>query len=413
MEDYDQFLRTKVEDFYGAAIINATDCEKLANEIRRTIDVQLGYQTLRRFWRLVKSQTETSNTTKSILANYLGYKDFAHFCQHAPNDVEDRNEVNFDIIEKLFGKKSEHLVGNNNDITNYNDWNEAMVQVLVMYIFSNKSTFELFVEKLHKNKMAVQYVIANYQCYHLLYEEWYLRGLQLCCNYSNVVHHKVYGHSMLGLAALFSKDYVKLEAVLQDIAGYRKSMREQYGIVFPLEGAIYGLRLVHAKHIGADAQVEALLQEVKDLCKQHEKATFEKVLTHKSLVRTLLEVLCWGGLYLEAGILLKQYGPDEVFTERHINRSLVITNQLHLAMIYSHNGEEAKAKDLFDQITNLDLVRFDRQSISNVMYQLLRLKFTSATAVKKRSGYLEELYKLIQTYRYDIFLDQIPVKLPC
>lgn len=34
MKDYDQFLRTKVEDFYGAAITNATDCEKLADEIR-------------------------------------------------------------------------------------------------------------------------------------------------------------------------------------------------------------------------------------------------------------------------------------------------------------------------------------------------------------------------------------------
>ena len=79
MTDLNLF-RVEVEKHFGRPIANRRDCEDLSVRIFENTGLLISYNTLRRFFNLAgKTQSNISQTSLNILANYCGYEHFFQF----------------------------------------------------------------------------------------------------------------------------------------------------------------------------------------------------------------------------------------------------------------------------------------------------------------------------------------------
>jgi hypothetical protein len=72
-------LQKKVAEQFGRHIVSLSDCEELVEQLSDKCNAQISAQTLRRFFGIVKSESNYSNYTLNLLANYCGFRDFESF----------------------------------------------------------------------------------------------------------------------------------------------------------------------------------------------------------------------------------------------------------------------------------------------------------------------------------------------
>ena len=73
-------LKKELELKLGQKIKNRGDAELLAHAIQETIDHQISYNTIRRFFG-VSTNVKPNNNTLNILAKFIGFKNYIHFTQ--------------------------------------------------------------------------------------------------------------------------------------------------------------------------------------------------------------------------------------------------------------------------------------------------------------------------------------------
>ncbi|MDA9906746.1 hypothetical protein N9D22_00005, partial [Flavobacteriaceae bacterium] len=73
-------LKKELELKLGQKIENRGDAELLAHAIQETIDHQISYNTIRRFFG-VSTNVKPNNNTLNILARFIGFKNYIHFTQ--------------------------------------------------------------------------------------------------------------------------------------------------------------------------------------------------------------------------------------------------------------------------------------------------------------------------------------------
>lgn len=73
-------LRHAVEDTFGRTPGSPTDFNILSYQILTRTNNKIGVSTLKRFWGYVKSDFNATYTTLSLLARYVGYRDWDSFC---------------------------------------------------------------------------------------------------------------------------------------------------------------------------------------------------------------------------------------------------------------------------------------------------------------------------------------------
>ena len=97
-------------------VLDLNDAQDLANEIQKFTGENLSYNTIRRFFGLVKHDGSVSNKTLNILSKYLGYKSYQEF-QNLPihqmeisayQSLMQSTEIDFEVnfAEQLIAKKS-------------------------------------------------------------------------------------------------------------------------------------------------------------------------------------------------------------------------------------------------------------------------------------------------------------------
>lgn len=72
-------LRHAVEATFGRTPGSPTDFNNLSYQIQNTTNNKIGVSTLKRFWGYVKSDFNATYTTLSLLARYVGYRDWDSF----------------------------------------------------------------------------------------------------------------------------------------------------------------------------------------------------------------------------------------------------------------------------------------------------------------------------------------------
>ena len=73
-------LKKELELKLGQKIENRGDAELLAHVIQETIDHQISYNTIRRFFG-VSTKVKPNKNTLNILAKFIGFKSYIHFIE--------------------------------------------------------------------------------------------------------------------------------------------------------------------------------------------------------------------------------------------------------------------------------------------------------------------------------------------
>ena len=73
-----EILKKEIENQYGSKILDRGDCEFISNYILEKFDVNISYNTLRRFFGLVQN-TNPNIRTLNALSKYAGFKSYSHF----------------------------------------------------------------------------------------------------------------------------------------------------------------------------------------------------------------------------------------------------------------------------------------------------------------------------------------------
>lgn len=91
----EQLLRRKIEELTGHGMALPRDFAWLAEQIGQRTSGRLSPSTLRRFWGYVDEGVKASTYTKNILAEFVGYRDFAHFVE-AQSQVGAQSDIVLD-----------------------------------------------------------------------------------------------------------------------------------------------------------------------------------------------------------------------------------------------------------------------------------------------------------------------------
>lgn len=109
-------LKQLTEKNIGFTIKNRGDCHKLSEQIAMSIDEEISYNTLRRFFGLDK-ETKPNSKTLNILARFNGFESFANFSQLFPKQFNwSQKELVYDLM-------------NHNEQTGLVDFIESIQQI--------------------------------------------------------------------------------------------------------------------------------------------------------------------------------------------------------------------------------------------------------------------------------------------
>ena len=103
-----QILKKKTSEKVGFKIENLGNCVQLSNTILEVNDEFLSYNTIRRFYGLVKSPKKTSKKTLDILSRYNGYHDYSHFSKSFK--FENKWKLQNDLYEQMHDGNSNEIV---------------------------------------------------------------------------------------------------------------------------------------------------------------------------------------------------------------------------------------------------------------------------------------------------------------
>ena len=79
---YIEKLKELVEKKYGKALTTSADFERFSELLGNTQQYTVSASTLKRMWGYVTDKHQSRHTTLDVLAIYLGFKHFNHFCAH-------------------------------------------------------------------------------------------------------------------------------------------------------------------------------------------------------------------------------------------------------------------------------------------------------------------------------------------
>lgn len=388
MLSIDNELRRLVTQMFGRNIASAGECKQLQTELQRTTGDIVSTQTLRRYFKLIKSETATSAFTYNALCRYIGFKDKAHFAAYLQNKNRTAKGFDFSFMETLFGQKHTHLY-------HPEFWYETMGNSIAELILTNQNIFEEYTIRFHNNAAAMRYVMEKFQPYDILATEWYMRGLALFCRSSQVHHHKMYLPSMQFERCVITGQMQDAQTYVDAMVGLLPKMRKEHGIVWPLEGVIHAAQLIMAHRNNDKNLVEKLIAEGIAFVHKNSSFTFSTPNSnnYQSFLTTLCELLNWHGLYECGYAFMMHYElmPVRDFLWYATQAELMKVTK---AIILFQSCKKEDAKTIFDNIHIENNCRFDRKNLILIQYLLLQLGFTSKRAVKQRAKIKQQILHL-------------------
>ena len=98
---YDFFitkLQEAVAERFQRRIATTCDFNQLSEAIKASVNDTLGASTLKRIWKYIEPNTQPRQSSLSILARYVGFEDFAAFCQSVSTDDADSGFLSTEVF---------------------------------------------------------------------------------------------------------------------------------------------------------------------------------------------------------------------------------------------------------------------------------------------------------------------------
>ena len=128
-------LKKELELKLGQKIENRGDAELLAHAIQETIDHQISYNTIRRFFG-VSTNVKPNNNTLNILARFIGFKNYIHFTQtHSFREKKNIAEI---IYKAIYNQDNEEIISLIKEIKKTPEDFVSFIILLVRELIYNK-----------------------------------------------------------------------------------------------------------------------------------------------------------------------------------------------------------------------------------------------------------------------------------
>lgn len=343
----DQLQKNVVREF-GKQINTATDCINLAGLLTQKFNTNISAQTLRRFFGLIKSTSESSQFTLDLLSKFCDYKDFEHFSNSYSNTE----------LELFFG---------NTENTNQNYWQKS--EQLCKQITSSPGLLVTTHRRLMSFPMARKYFIENHPLRDMLgtvYSQYFSAYLK----FSTSNEAKIFAYGFLFKSAFLLQNKELMELYIKKVKDTEIS-EEVYLIPAGLK---YGVQLLYADFIGNEYLFRKYFTEMKKVRLQYVEASEKSVC---SFEYTVLESLIFTNrtkeikYLIENNTIQKESDKDFIPSKRKITHDEVW--KILCATAYQKMGDQ-KNSDWYLNRVNLENLGIGWEKYYSMMYYFVQLK---------------------------------------
>lgn len=363
-------LRKDILKKFGKNVKTATDCDALAVLISEHCAANISSQTLRRFFRLIKSSSAPSQYTLNLLAKFCGYDDFADFCRSYRGTELEEFFANTHKSDESYWEKSEELCRKISDSP------------------------ELLVRTHHRlmgYPMARKYFIENHPLRDLIctvYSEYFSAYLK----YNTSAEAKIFAYGFLFKSAFFHQNYELMDLYFKKVKETQLSPAVH---VIPA-GLKYGIQLLYADATGNEYLFRKFYNEMKNVREDYIEASQKSVC---SFEYTVLECLVFTERTEEMRFLLEnntfQKNQDADFIPSRRKETHAEVWKILTAFAYQKMGETDKSKRCLADV-NLDHLGIGWKKYYSIMYYFVKLMQTEES---RKQPIITTLKKLIsETY---------------
>lgn len=358
-----QKLRREFEEIYFSTFSTTKGLETLA------ANIGISKNSMRRFLGKIQDNTKLRDSTLSLIAQRLGYKDYRDFCNSASRE---KYTLDFELLDIYYGI----VKGQGTSL------NETRFQIANYYfaekIISDPQNLKEFVKRFAQNEEALEYVLA----WHPSYEN---------------VAHKHYQEALFNFAKITSKSHVKVFAIAFVYFGKFMSenldVEESAKILAQIEKSVMKMRKESTKFEAFPEARYMIARSIHDYLLSGKPENYrlptvlqrEITLSHLSgigfaerfiystYVTNILNIvkdyesadICFG-----EGISDKRLAEFEI--ENHAYRAHVFLYRLERSITLYHLGNKEAAMDIFNSlpsdINNMKTFSFDSKMYFEIKY---------------------------------------------
>jgi hypothetical protein len=375
--EIEKTIKYEIVEVFGRPIVSSRDCIELSDEIYQKTKAQLNFNTLRRFFGLVKAEYPPSHSTLAILSRYCGFNSIADI---SPVKI-DRNPEQIESTSLLYYLVSlfnETGVMENNDKTFL-----SIVRHTIKFLHNHPGLTDKFQSLIAKTPNGQSFYFEQFVNVNQL-NSYYGSGLRYYMNEKRTAEGKVFAYSVWLLKEWLSGNDSK---VLQYAGQIREEKYTPKGNLY-IDCRYYAALLLHARITGL--QTEDILI---DLYKFYSSAAVqnhahaEQVFYFECIVA---EALILAGYYEDALYYLSNAEVKQKKSEccNYVN-SLQCVKLLAAIAVYKTKSSE-KAVLIFDTIKPSEFL-----FISHRYYGIMYLHLANALK-RKHSKYNETLQTLVE-----------------
>jgi hypothetical protein len=350
-------LLREVEKKYGKKVLSYADCLHLSKAITQQTGFRLNVSTLRRSFGLVKATYPPSPTTKDILAKFIGYNTFEHFCslqQTEPASAESDSSLLVHYLEVLFSKAS---------ATTYSDptWLAIMRQT-ILFLDKQPQLVDSFQRVMAKTVVGQNVYFEQFINIDQL-NGYYGKGLRYYLAEKLTKEAKLFSHSLLALRSYLTEDDNALTIHYTEVMQHTLDSS-----IHPFVCARYYASQLFFHQNNPEALYKVLNEA---------RSFFKEMLPSKDVFQSfpcfelvITEALILIGQPLEAMFYLReQKKKKSIYIPPAVDVRLFDAFDLYEAIALTMLGDEEKAKKALRRVNPAEVYFLSRQ-YHNVLYLL-------------------------------------------
>jgi hypothetical protein len=375
--EYTALLKREVEKKFGRKILSSADCHSLSNEIMQWSQIKISFNTLRRFFNLMKADHQPSMYTLNALSGFCGYSSFDNFITSRSNlNLNGEPEEASGLLNYLVLLFKNTEVSNVNDVTYF-----SLVQQTIYYLEQHAYLIERFQKEIAGTQNGQRFYFELFINIDKL-NSFYGDGLRYYLHEKRDAEAQLFAHSLLCFKSWLVRDD---EAVRQHYA-----ILLRYEVTKLMQPSVcaryFASQLFYADVMGLDK--EPILDRARQFyasivpLKDHYASfyCFEIILSEA--------IMLTGQQYEEATyyidalfIKLKRYVPS------YINVALLETVCLFRAIVFAHTGRKQKAIEILCDIVPIKFCFLSKQYL-NILYLQLKSALRNKNVEQEQTRYL-------------------------
>ncbi len=373
-----ELLRQEIEKKLGRKIISSSDCHYICAEISHWVKCKISFNTIRRFFNLMKTSHQPSLYTLNVLASYCGYSSYDEFCrtkqkENTPGfDMQGSRLLNYLVF--LF-KNIE--VRNNNDATCF-----SIMQYTINYLEQQTHIIDRFQREIAKIRNGQVFYFE--QCVNTdKLNSFYGEGLRYYLHEKRTPESQIFGYSLLCLRSWLNGNTEELMDHYNTVMKFNISTQTPPSV----SARYFATQLYHSSVLGLNP--ERILINARQYFASI--SSFRDNFTSFHCFETIIaEALVHVGQYEESIYYLDViYKKMKMSVPTQLTESLLQTIYLLKATSFSQMGKKSKALELLQLV---DPVKFYVLSYKyyNALYLILKKANRSGTV------HIEQAHELIK-----------------